>query len=90
MPKKPKIYYSVVVAYKGLPGDKDERIQDALDGTGVEFDGGGYFFLTGERDQFFYSDGDLSVEEVRNIRKILRNIRRWKDVTVAALERNED
>jgi hypothetical protein len=89
MPKR-KVYYTVAVVYKGMPGDKDDRIQDALEGTGVEFDGGGYFFPTGERDQIFFSKGDLTVKQISNIRRILRNIRRWKDVIVAQIERCDD
>jgi len=78
---------SVGIAFK--PNDVLRDIdRDMFVGTGLEYSGGGYCFITGEKDITFF--GEVDKVDMVEVRRILRNVRRWKGVTGAGVSVYED
>jgi len=67
--------YVVVVTYDPNIYDRDRVVDLFIDQ--FDHDGGGFRFVTGFRDEFFYSDGPI---ERSSFQQTVRNLRRRKGI----------
>ena len=70
-----KQVYCVVVTYDPDQYEQD-RVKDHFEEEFIH-DGGGYCFVNGYRDEFFYSDGPI---ERSSFQPFIRNLRRRKGI----------